>query len=102
MSAEDREWEEFVRNAREHSIKQIEASAMVMSLVPDDDFDVKFALELGAAIMLDKPLIVIVVPGRRVSEHLRRVADEVVEVDIDTEDGQERLQAALRRLGVAS
>ncbi|MCC7423798.1 MAG: hypothetical protein IT428_26330 [Planctomycetaceae bacterium] len=45
--------------------------------------DAKIAVELGAAILLDKPIIVAVVRGTEVPEKLRRLADSIVEVDPD-------------------
>jgi hypothetical protein len=66
-------------------------SAIMLSLVPDTNGDVKFWVELGAAIMYDKPIVAVVTPGRVVPRKLREVADEVVEVDVTTGEGQQRL-----------
>jgi hypothetical protein len=100
---DDREWHEFVRNVRESAVKQIESSAFVMSLVPDDDEpDIKFAVELGLSIMFNKPLLIVAARGRDVPDRLRRVADEVVEVDLDTEAGAAELSAAISRIHEAS
>ena len=96
----DREaWENFVQHVREDAVRKIDASAAVLSLVPDE-VDIKFAVELGLAIMLDKPVIAIATPGQRIPERLRRVADKIVEADIDLEEGQQRLRAALLELGI--
>ncbi len=72
-------------------------SAMVMSLAPGDEPDIKFAVELGFAIMLDKPLFVVQMPGRHIPARLRMVADVVVRADLDTEEGQRVLATKLKR-----
>jgi hypothetical protein len=75
-------------------------SAFVMSLVPGGEPDLKFAVELGLAIMLDKPVIAVAFAGLDVPPGLRRVAHAVIELehDLDTEAGQQELH---RKLGQA-
>jgi len=87
----------WMRRTREKLPQMIEQSAVVMSLVPEDGMktDVKFAVELGFAIMLDKPIIAVVQPGSKVSEHMIRVADEIVECNMETEEDREKLAQAL-------
>ena len=99
-------WDEFVENFRREAIEKIAGSAAFVSLVPSaDHVDVKFCVELGAAIMLDKPLVAITLPGAAIPGRLRRVADEIIEVDLDTEEGQhqasQQLAAFLRRRATA-
>jgi hypothetical protein len=91
-------WNEFVQHFRTETLHQLDSSAFVISLVPGE-FDVKFAVELGAAIMFDKPLLVVLSPESLVPEHLKRVADELVICDLDTKEGQDQVEAALRRMG---
>lgn len=77
----------------------IEASAVTVSLAPRGETDVKFAVELGLSIMFDKPIIVAVTPGQPIPDHLRRVADDIVEISADgfTKTDGERIMAAARR-----
>lgn len=91
--AERRSWNDFVKHFREDALGKIYGSALTISLVPGEDFDVKFAVELGASIMLDKPIVAVAVDGRNVPPGLRRVAHAVVELDadIDTEAGRAQL-----------
>lgn len=96
---QDPEWQRFVNNVRTDALVKMTDSSAVVSICPDGEPDIKYAVELGLAIMLDKPLIVIVSPGRDVPEHLSRVADEVVFADLDLEEGREQVQRALRRFG---
>ena len=101
---EDRaEWDEFVAYQRENTVETMLSSAYVMSLVPDAArVDVKFAVELGFALMLGKPLILVAVPGVRIPFRLRKAADAVITADLDTEAGREsfarQLEAATRRM----
>ena len=97
---ERRDWDRWVASVREELVGKMAASAFVASLVPDSDgVDVKFAVELGLAIMMGKPIVAIAVGGRPVPGKLREVADAVVEVgDMDTEAGQAELAAKLMPL----
>jgi hypothetical protein len=97
LSPADRaEWDAYEKRAREHTVRGMAGSAFVMSLVPDGEPDIKFATELGLAIMLDKPLLAVVMPGRKVPSGLRRVAREIVEADVDTEAGRARLARRIK------
>jgi len=84
------EWEEFVKFQREHTMGQMMESAFVMSIVPAEA-DIKFAVELGMSIMLDKPLFCVLMPGTKLPPKLEKVADMVAIADLDTEDGREAL-----------
>jgi hypothetical protein len=89
-AAERAEWDEFVRYARTETVKGMVESAYVMSLVPDDgEVDVKFAVELGVAIVM---------PGRKVPAGLRKVASAVICADLDTEKGRDRAAAEFRKI----
>jgi hypothetical protein len=92
------EWEEIVRHFRQETVQAMDSSAFVMQFVPEDGkFNVQFALELGASIMLDKPVLALVMPGSPVPHKLRKVADEILEVDIETEEGRKAAAAAIKR-----
>ena len=99
-SDELKEWQDFVSFQREHMIKLMEQSAMVMSIVPAnaDDIDVGYALQTGAAILLDKPIVVIAAEGREIPPKLAKVADKILRIDIDTEEGRQRIAEAIMEL----
>lgn len=84
----------YVDHFRRNVVQNMHDSAYVMSLVPGE-FDVKFATELGAAIMMDKPIFAVLMPGSKVTGKLKLVADVIVEADIDTEEGREQLAAEI-------
>jgi hypothetical protein len=89
------EWEAFVEHERRSVVKQIAGAAFVMSLVPAGEVDIKFAVELGLSIMLDKPIVALVQPGTLIPDKLRRVADRIVVADVDTEEGRGAVETAL-------
>lgn len=91
------EWDDIVLHTRE-VLPMMEGSAIVMSLAPSGKPDAKYCIELGLAIMLDKPLLVVALAGQPVPARLRRAADEVIEADIDTDAGQRLLAAAVKRM----
>lgn len=76
------EAQRWVRHIRSDLVPKLEGSGAVVSIVPSDggEGDVKFWVELGASIMLDKPIVVVVAKGQPVPAKLRLVADEVVEI----------------------
>lgn len=90
-----RAWQNFAKRAVNELIPKLDSSACSLTLVPEGPSDIKFAVELGLSIMMDKPIIAVVPPGRVIPSHLLRVADEVVEMG----DGfEERMKAALSRV----
>jgi hypothetical protein len=77
------QWRQYASRALEDLVPKMAESAITVSLVPEGETDIKFALELGLAIMLDKPILAVVRPGSKVPERLVRAADLIVEVDMD-------------------
>ena len=96
-----KEWDRFVAYQREHTLKGMIDSALVISLVPSEgDFDIKFAVETGMAIMLDKPILAIASPGATVPAKLARVADRVIYADLYTEDGVNQIKNAMEEIAI--
>jgi len=89
---------------KQHCIKtlipKIEGSNIFVSLTPANAFktDVKFAVELGFAIMYNKPIIAVIPPGTQVPDKLVRVADRIVELDLKDKNGQKRLMEVLKEM----
>lgn len=73
---------------------KVGSSAVTISLVPSGASDVKFCVELGATIMFDKPIILVIRPGQQLPAKLVAVADEIVEMGEDPDD--ETTRTALR------
>lgn len=94
---DDPEAQEWVKHVLDELVPKLKASSVTVSLVPDGPSDVKFAVELGMSIMLDKPIILAVRPGVQIPDHLRRVADEIVDFS-----NPANLAEAINRVVVAS
>jgi hypothetical protein len=78
------DWEDWSRRVRRELIPRLQNTRVMLNMVPENslDADVKYAVELGLAIMLNKPIILLVQPGTRVPERLVRVADRIIEADM--------------------
>ena len=93
------EFREFAEGVLADTVPKIAGSAYVISIAPGKgQEDIKIAVEIGFALLLDKPLIVLAPEGRHVAERLLRAADHVITGDIETEAGREELFAKLGRI----
>ncbi len=92
--------EAFTRAVREGLVPKIEGSHVAACIVPKDpgDVDVKFAVELGLMIMLDKPILAIIQPGTPVPKKLAMVAEVIVTADIATDEGQRLLHEGIEKI----
>lgn len=80
---DDPELQRWRKETTETLLPMIDSSAMVSTLLPSGEPDAKIAVELGFAILLDKPLFFVADPaGPPINDHLRRVADQIIEVDM--------------------
>lgn len=81
-------------------LPKMKDSSSVVSLAPKDGKgDVKYWVELGASIMLDKPLIVVVLGDAPVAPRLARCADEIVRLPNGVDPaGSEELANAIKRV----
>jgi hypothetical protein len=77
----DPEFIEWARRVEREVVPKIAGSAFTISLMPEGPPDIKFAVELGLSVMLDKPIILAVPTGSVVPAKLRALADDIVEVD---------------------
>ncbi len=98
----DPAWHRYVKHIREEVYPKAQESAIHISITPTaEKVDVKFAVELGMGIMLDKPIISLIRPGTPVSEKLARVVDRFVDMDPnDMKDTSRRLAAAIKEVAV--
>lgn len=96
--SDDPGFREYAEHVIKETLPQMRDSAMFMTIAPirDEIADIKQATEIGMAIMLDKPLIVIVPPGRHMAEKLLRIADHVITADITTKEGRDQMAAAIK------
>lgn len=100
MSEYGPEFDRWVKRVREELIPKIAGSNLFVSCTPmnAEEVDVKFAVELGLAIMLDKPIVAVIRPGTKIPEHFSRVVDRFVELDLSDPKGQELLTAVVKEM----
>ena len=90
----------WVQHVIDEMLPKLRESVLAIHLVPDrDEIDVKFCVELGAAIMLDKPIVAVAFGDRPVPAKLQAIADEIVYLpDGVNPAGSKQLADALARL----
>lgn len=96
----DPSWKRFERDMRTDMIPKMKDSASVLVIAPDlssQDFDVVFALQIGASVLLEKPLVVVVDGSRVLPPKLERLADRIIRADLSTEFGREQVQQEMTR-----
>jgi hypothetical protein len=98
MKSSNEAVEEFVRRmskgVREDMIPKMKASMFVLAPL-EKDADIYMALQVGLALMLDKPLFLIVPKGTWLSPRLRASAEMVLEGDIADGDFKQKLEVAI-------
>lgn len=91
---------EFLKSADLVLVPKMQAASVMVLLAPGDGVvDTKFAVELGLAVMLEKPIILMLIDGRTAPDKVRDLADDVVV--LPTFDGfsvQKAVSAAVARL----
>lgn len=95
---EHRDFKRYANHFIGEVAPKIRGSAFMITIAPPaSGADVKLATELGYAILLDKPLIVLVPVGRgeHTAKKLLRIADHVIEADFETEEGRAAAQLQL-------
>jgi hypothetical protein len=99
MSKQDRAWSDFNADFRQNGLPKIVSSSVALSILGNGDLDAKQCAELGAMLLLDKPLILVCVPGATIPTRLRKAADLVIEDwTPDNHDAQARMMTALRTI----
>jgi len=93
-------WHQYAEHAMTELVPKLQDSSVTVSIVPRGETDIKFALETGMSIMLDKPIILVVTPGAQIPDKLRRVADRIIESENIFEDSTfaPRLQRAIAEI----
>lgn len=96
MSDEDDELKAYLEHAKDEMFPKLKRSALNVTILGEPD--PKLCLELGAAILFDKPIIVLVPSDRPVPANLRRVAAEVVQGGMNDPTTDQRLRDAIARV----
>ena len=99
----DPKFQEFAERAITKLVPMVDESAYCVALVPrkPEDFnDIKFCIELGMMIMMDKPIVFVIAPGTKVPEKLIKVADRIIELDTNDAKFMATLEETLQELTV--
>ena len=90
----------WAKHVLDKMVPAMEQSGFVISISPTKGLgDVKYWVELGASIMMDKPIIVVALAGQEVPKKLQGVADEIVYLpDGVNPQGSAELMEAISRL----
>jgi hypothetical protein len=89
--------DEYFEHARREMFPKMKSSALAVIIAGDPD--PKLCMELGAAILFNKPIIVTVPRGREIPLSLRTIANKIVEIDVEDREGTARkLNAAVDEL----
>ena len=95
---DDPAWLDYAAHVIDSLVPMTSKSKVIISLVPSGPSDVKFAVELGMSIMMDKPIVLLVTPGAKVPDHLRRAADAIIEGSLSDPNLPGRVNDVLRDL----
>jgi len=98
MKDDDRQVSEFARRYAKKMFPNLKESALFVSILPNEDPAPESCLDLGAAILYDKPIVIMVLKGNRVPAALRRAADRLIEVEEFDDDAKLQLQAAMEEV----
>jgi hypothetical protein len=88
--------DEFFQRAVDEMFPKMKASCLSVVLVADPD--PKLCIELGAAILFDKPIVAVVPAGQKIPANLARVASAIVQGDMGDEATKHKLQEAMERV----
>jgi nucleoside 2-deoxyribosyltransferase len=94
---ESEEFQDFRRRVLREMLPKLKRSDVSLTIY-SGEADVKLAVELGFAILLEKPIILCVDPDVVVGPRLRRVADRIVIGRLEDDELTDRLQAAISEL----
>lgn len=91
------EFDRYLEHARREMFPKMQGSAFTLTILGKPD--PKLCLEIGAAIMFDKPILVVVPRGVAVPLALRTIAHKIVEIDgPDDEGSKQRIMAAVEEM----
>jgi hypothetical protein len=93
----DREFQDYFDRARRELFPKMAGSAFCLSIVGTPD--PKLCMEIGAAILFNKPIMLVIPRGRTIPLSLRTIAHEIVEIDgMEDAASKDRITAAVKRM----
>ncbi|SRR6266702_5205561 len=87
----------YLAHAEREMLPKMKDSAITIALF-HDKIDIKQCVEIGAAILFDKPIVVVVCGSKPVPANLKRVASAIVEGNMRDDATKAKIQAALAKV----
>lgn len=88
----------YLDDAEKEMLPMMEKSALTLCIFPGK-VDIKLCVEIGAAILFDKPIIVVVTGDKPVPANLKRVASAIVQCDdMKDEAARAKIDDAISRV----
>ena len=95
---DDPRFRDWVKRVERGLVPKIDDSSVVVSLIPEGAIDIKFAVELGLSIMMDKPIIALIRPGIKIPSKLALIADRIIEGGVSTEADRAKIHQAIMEM----
>lgn len=91
---QDESWQAYVSHVQSTLVPMISEASMSLLITPQvaSETDVKFAIELGLSIMMNKPILAFVHPDMDIPPKLEQFADKVIRVDIADPGAAQRIK----------
>lgn len=95
----DRAWADYDEKFRKRTMSHLLSSHIMLAVYDGSEPPpVQAATEIGMMLLMGKPLMLVVLPGIAMPAGLMRAADEIVEADPATDEGQSEITAAIERM----
>jgi hypothetical protein len=95
---DDPDVKEYLDHAEKEMLPKMKDSALTIALYPGE-VDIKLCVEIGAAILLDKPIILVASTDKPIPANLVRVASAIIQCDnIKDQSTQDRIEAAITQV----
>lgn len=92
----DEAMEDLADHARKDIIPKMRGSAFCVTVVTPHGIDPYLCLQLGACLLLEKPLLILALGNVWIPARVRALADAIVEGDtMENPEVQERIRAAM-------
>jgi hypothetical protein len=93
----DPEFQAYLAHAKKEMFPKMKSSALSVTILTDNP-DPKICLELGAAILFDKPLVILVPREMKIPANLKRCAAAIIQGDPNDPAVRAQMQEAITRV----
>lgn len=94
--SKEKEIDKWVREHSAEVIPSLEASALYTGIVTDNFIESPMcALQLGLAILMDKPIVLVAEKSQKIPGNLAKIARVIERVDFEKEDDMKRVRQSI-------